>query len=207
MSELLSYLPENYRKSRETVAFQTALQPEIDAVWEARNALLEQLSPYTATELGLPYWERALGLGICDGLSLDVRRNQIVVKLQGRGVITTDVLKTVAETMLGVSVTVTEIYGEYRIELEVPKGFVPGQNMAQLKERLREILPAHLDLACIVPVLGLLSLTPRLGPQVSVSPVPYYRPDQTNLVLGTTAWLGRAVSINPLPVDEYGPLE
>lgn len=207
MKDLLSYLPENYQESRETVAFQRAVQPEVDAVWEARDALLAQLSPYTATELGLPYWERALGLGICDGLSLDVRRAQIVAKLQGRGAITPAALKTVAETMLGVPVTITEVYGEYRVELEMPKGLKPGDNVAQLKARLGEILPAHLDLACIVPLLGLLSLTPRLGPQVSERPLPLYRPDQTVMLMGATAWLGCITSVNALPVTEYGPLE
>lgn len=206
MKDLLSYLPENYQDSPEAAAFQNALQPESDAVWAAREALLAQLSPYTATEKGLPYGEDALGLGVCDGLPVDVRRAQIVAKLQGRGPITPAMLQAVAETMLGVPVTVTEMYGECRVELDVPTGYVPGKDMGQLKEQLREILPAHLDFACIVPVLGLLSLTPRLGPQFSVSPVEYYRPGQTDLAVGATAWVGGTISSTP-PVKEYGPLE
>lgn len=207
MRELMSYLPENYQDSPDTVSFQGALQPESDAVWAARDALLAELNPYTATEKGLPYWEDALGLGVCVGLPLNVRRGQIVAKLQGRGAITPAMLREVAETMLGVPVTVTEVYDEYRVELGVPVGYVQGKDMGQLKERLREILPAHLDFACIVWVRGLLSLTPRLGPQFSVRPVEHYRPGQTNLAVGATAWVGRTISSSTLPVKEYGPLE
>ena len=61
MRRLMDYLPENYPASRETAAFQEALQPEADALWAARDGLLAQLDPYTAT-WGLDYWERALGI-------------------------------------------------------------------------------------------------------------------------------------------------
>lgn len=54
MRRLMDYLPENYPASRETAAFQEALQPEADALWAARDGLLAQLDPYTAT-WGLDY--------------------------------------------------------------------------------------------------------------------------------------------------------
>lgn len=41
----MSYLPENYPASRETVTFQEALQPEVGVMWEARDDLLVQLDP------------------------------------------------------------------------------------------------------------------------------------------------------------------
>ena len=90
MRELMSYLPENYLASRETVTFQEALQPEVNAIWEARDSLLAQLDPYNAT-WGLDYWEDALGLGACQGIPLDTRRRQIVAKLQGRATTTPQV--------------------------------------------------------------------------------------------------------------------
>ena len=43
MRRLMDYLPENYPASRETAAFQEALQPEADALWAARDGLLAQL--------------------------------------------------------------------------------------------------------------------------------------------------------------------
>ena len=45
----MSYLPENYPASRETVCFQQALQPEAEGLWAARDDLLAQLDLWTAT--------------------------------------------------------------------------------------------------------------------------------------------------------------
>ncbi len=140
----MSYLPENYPASRETVTFQQALQPEVDAIWEARDDLLAQLNPCTA-DWGLDYWENALGLGACDGIPLDTRRRQIVAKLQGRATTTPEVVRAVAETMLGVPVRVVEVFGEYRVELETAPGYRPRAGIGQLRGRLAEIMPAHLD--------------------------------------------------------------
>ena len=51
----MGWLPENYPASRETVAFQEAIQPEIGELWRLREEFLLQLNPYTAT-WGLPLW-------------------------------------------------------------------------------------------------------------------------------------------------------
>ena len=78
----MGWLPENYPASRETVAFQEAIQPEIGELWRLREEFLLQLNPYTAT-WGLPLWERALGLTASSALETDVRRRAVVAKLQG----------------------------------------------------------------------------------------------------------------------------
>lgn len=65
----MSYLPENYPASRETVCFQQALQPEAEGLWAARDDLLAQLDLWTAT-WGLDLWEAALGLSNGQGLDL-----------------------------------------------------------------------------------------------------------------------------------------
>ena len=57
----MSYLPEWYQNSRETVAIQESIQPEIDLIQQARDDLLAQLNPWTAT-WGVALWEDALGL-------------------------------------------------------------------------------------------------------------------------------------------------
>lgn len=174
MRELMSYLPENYPDSRETAAFQEALQPEVKAIWEARDQLLAQLSPYTA-DWGLWYWEDALGLGACEGLPLDTRRRQVAAKLQGRATTTPQVVKDVAQTMLGVPVRVVERFGEYRVELEADSGGALPAGTAQLKQRLREIMPAHLDWALVIPVLFQLPITLCLGPRTGRCAPPRYR--------------------------------
>lgn len=174
MRELMSYLPENYPASRETVAFQEALQPEADAIWEARDQLLAQLNPYSAT-WGLWYWEDALGLVACEALPLDTRRRQIAAKLQGRAATTPQVVKDVAETMLGVPVAVIERFGEYLVELVVDgEGTLPA-GTGVLKERLREIMPAHLDWALVIPVLRGVPIRTGLGFRWARAAPPPYR--------------------------------
>lgn len=201
MRELMSYLPENYPASRETVAFQEALQPEVDVMWAARDELLAQLDPWTA-EWGLDYWENALGLANGCGIDLDVRRRAVVAKLQGRATTTPEVVKTVAETLLGVPVEVIELFGEYRVELAVPTGFVPGPELVRLKEQLKGIMPAHLDWACVIPVLARISLTPRVGPRCSEVALEQYRPEPPCIPVGTASWLGCVASVSTLPMAE-----
>lgn len=195
----MSYLPENYPASRETVAFQEALQPEVDVVWQARDDLLAQLDPYTAT-WGLDYWEDSLGLANGQGVEAEVRRRAVAAKLQGRAATTPEVVKNVAQTLLGVPVNVIEVFGEYRVELAVEPGFVPGAELIRLKEQLRGIMPAHLDWACVIPMPALISLTPRMGPRCSQITAEPFRPRLPGVPLGATPWLGCAVSTCTLPM-------
>ena len=183
--ELMAWLPENYPASRETVEFQGAIQPEIALLWRLRDEFLAQLDPYTAT-WGLPLWEDSLGLNGCEGLSLDTRRRQVVAKLQGRGTTTVEVVRDLAETMLGLPVIVTEWYSEYRVELEADSG---GINMAgpdgssgptglkwdaltPLRERLVEIMPAHLDWQVVVKIWAEYIISTAIGPRASRSEPP-----------------------------------
>lgn len=202
MRELMSYLPENYPDSREATTFQKALQPEVNLMWQARDELLAQLNPYTAT-WGLWYWEDALGLGACEGISLDTRRRQIAAKLQGRATTTPAVVKAVAETMLGVPVTVIEYFGEYRVELGVHNdGALPAGTRA-LKERLREIMPAHLDWALVIPTRLSIPTRAALGPRIARTAPPVYRAQLPAGRLGTAAVVGMRSSTVALPMRAY----
>lgn len=195
----MSYLPENYPDSRETAAFQEALQPEVRAIWEARDSLLAQLNPRTA-DWGLEYWEEALGIPTAGHLDLELRRREIVAKLQGRGPTTAETIRNVAQTLLGVPVTVTEVFDEYRVELTVPKGFVPGAELSRLRGQLNRIIPAHLDWAWVIPVLARIPVVPRTGPRCGEIVLKPYAPRLPDVPVGMAVWLGCAVSISTLPM-------
>lgn len=201
----MSYLPENYRESAETTTFQEALQPEIDLIWEGRDSLLRQLNPYTA-DWGLPYWEDALGISSAQELDTGTRRRQVVGKLQGRGTTTPEVVRSVAETFLGVGVRVVELFGEYRVELAVEGGFRPGPWMAPLKAQLDQIMPAHLGWGFFIQLPVSISLTPRLGPRMSVSTLPRYQPAVPPVKLCPHPRLGpRATTVRlPKMADQEG---
>lgn len=169
--ELMEWLPENYPASRETAAFQGAIQPEIAALWRLREELLRQLNPYTAT-WGLPYWESALGLCTGSALELDVRRRAVVAKLQGLGTTTVKVVQELAETLLDKPVQVKEHYSEYRVELETEGGEgLPGGALP-LRERLEAIMPAHLDWQIVIRTWARYVVSVALGPRCSASEPP-----------------------------------
>ena len=142
MRELMSYLPEWYENSRETAAIQEAIQPETAGLWNARDDLFSQLNPWTAT-WGLDLWEDGLGLSGGE-LDLRQRRANVAAKLRGRETTTPELVREISETILGVPVTVSEIYGAYRVEIcfdaqgELPEG------MEALRSQLDQIMPAHL---------------------------------------------------------------
>ena len=200
----MSYLPENYPASRETVAFQEALQPEVNAIWEARDQLLAQLNPYSAT-WGLWYWEDALGLGACEALPLDTRRRQIAAKLQGRAATTPQAVKDVAETMLGVPVRVIEHFGEYRVELEASAGVGLPAGAAAVKRRLREIMPAHLDWALVLPLLRCVPIRVGLGARRAWAAPPRYRARLGPVPVPSGFGLGTRYSTLTLPMAANAP--
>lgn len=195
----MSYLPENYPASRETVAFQEALQPEVGLIWEAKDDLLAQLDPYTAT-WGLDYWENALGLLNGQGFDLDTRRRQIAAKLQGRATTTPQVVKDVAETLLGVQVRVVEIFGEYRVELVSEDGFRPGIGAARLRAQLQDIMPAHLDWQIVLPTVIRVPIRAHLGMRLSETILPPRERALPSARIIPAARLGWRMSITTLPM-------
>lgn len=201
MKRLMDYLPENYAASRETRAFQEALQPEIDAVWEARDDLLAQLDPYTAT-WGLDLWEEALGIPAGGHLETELRRRQIAAKLQGRAATTPLVVKDTAETLLGVPATVVERFGEYLVEVWAEAGGKLPAGTAQLKERLRDIMPAHLDWQVVIPTLTRVPARLALGPRMAAAAPPPHQPRLGPGRISAGAALGVRYSRVTLPMKE-----
>lgn len=202
MKRLMDYLPENYLASRETVAFQEAIQPEVDSIWDARDDVLAQLNPHRAT-WGLAYWEEALGLGSYQGLLLDTRRRQVVAKLQGRATTTPAVIQAVAETLLGFKVKVIEYFSEYRVELEVDSGGMLPAGVPQLKERLQEIMPAHLDWSLVLPTWTFVPIRLTPGPRISRTAAPPYRAQLGPGKIPAAATLGMRYSTVTLPMATY----
>lgn len=141
---LMAYLPENYLASREATAFQEALQPEADAIWQARDDLLAQLDPSTA-DWGLDCWEEALGVRADAGRTLEQRRARVVARLQIRPPVTVEWVRSVCEGMLGFAVDVIEHIPDYVLEIDLVGGLGLPPNIDDLIRELAELLPAHLD--------------------------------------------------------------
>lgn len=143
MKDLMDYLPEGYQNSPETAAVQKAIQPELDMIWLARNDLLLQLNPNTAT-WGLKLWEEALGLSADPGKDLAFRRTRVVSKLRGSGTTTVAQIKNVSESFSNGEVEVEEIFSEYRVEIHFTGTIGVPPNLEDLRDALNEIMPDHL---------------------------------------------------------------
>lgn len=194
----MSYLPENYPASRETVCFQQALQPEAEGLWAARDDLLAQLDLWTAT-WGLDLWEAALGLSNGQGLDLDTRRLTVAAKLQGRTATTPQMIKEVAETLLGVPVEVIEIFDEYTVMVSTPAGYLPRARAVRLRAQLRDIIPAHLDFQVVIPAAAEAAVALALGPRFSGAALAPYRPDIPPVAMGWTCVPWGVCSVTTLP--------
>lgn len=143
MTALMARYPDFYRGSGEFVDMQQALEPEVLALWQARDGLMDQLQLDTAT-WGLKYWEETLGIAVEEEKETEFRRSRIRSKLRGAGVTTVAMTQNVAESFSNGAVAVTEFPNRYRIEIKFVGSIGTPPNMDDLTEALREILPAHL---------------------------------------------------------------
>lgn len=144
MKELMSYLPEDYEGSQETVTIQQAIQPELDTLWKKRDDLLLQLNPNTAT-WGLVYWEKAFGLPVDTALLDEKRRIRIAARLRGMQTTTVAALQSVVESFCpGCDVSIVERYSEYLVEIRLGITDQPVEDTPGLTETLHLIMPAHL---------------------------------------------------------------
>ena len=144
MRALISRYPDFYAGSPEFVDIQKALEPEVLALWERRDSVLDQLNVETAT-WGLKYWERTLGIPVEESKEVDYRRSRIKSKLRGAGVTTVAMIQNVAESYSEGAVAVTEYPSQFRLEIKFVGTVGIPPNMDDLTQALREILPAHLQ--------------------------------------------------------------
>lgn len=143
MRAFLARYPDFYTRSPQFKDLQDALEPELLALWERRDSVLDQLAVDTAT-WGLKYWERTLNIPVEETKGTEYRRSRIKSKLRGVGVTTVALIQDVAESFSNGAVAVTEYPGQYRLEIKFVGTFGIPPNMDDLKQALREIMPAHL---------------------------------------------------------------
>lgn len=143
MSMLLAKYPEYLQKGAEFADIQQALEPEVLALWQARDGMMDQLNVDSAT-WGLKYWEQALGIPVELAKPAAFRRSRVRSKLRGVGVTTVAMIQNVAESFSNGAVAVTELSERYRVEIRFVGTIGIPPNMDDLTAALREIMPAHL---------------------------------------------------------------
>ena len=143
--DLMELLPGYYERSEEMGAFQRALTPEVEALWDCYRSLLRQLTVETAdTEEGLLLWEKLMGLPSEAGKDFAFRKERIRSKLRGQGTTTAAMIKNAVDSFTNGKVEIIERPGEHRfvVKFNGEKG-VPS-NMDDVTAAIEELKPAHL---------------------------------------------------------------
>ncbi|MGC4378411.1 YmfQ family protein [Fictibacillus sp. Mic-4] len=138
-----SYLPNYYEEIREA---NTIIDVESMAIEQLNSDIQDVLNQFfvdTAT-WGLANWESLCGIPTDESKPYDQRRSVIKSKIRGIGTVTVSLIKNVAESYANGGVTVTEDSENYTIKVKfVGKLGIPP-NIDDIKNVLREIIPAHL---------------------------------------------------------------
>lgn len=137
------YLPKYYADSPE---MQNIIDVESSEMTTLNAAIVDVLNQYFVDKAtwGLAYWERVCGIPTDESKPYTQRRSVIKSKLRGVGTVTVALIKNVAEAYLNGEVEVAEDSANYTINVTfVGKLGVPA-NLNDIKNALREIIPAHL---------------------------------------------------------------
>lgn len=95
---------------------------------------------------GLAYWETICGIPVDESKPDDQRRSVIKSKLRGAGTITLEVIKNVADSYQNGEIKVEEIFSEYKVVITFIGTRGKPPNESDMRQVLREIIPAHLIL-------------------------------------------------------------
>lgn len=144
LSELVQY-----QNSPESISIDDALQSQTQKLLDAKEDLLLQLNVETAT-WGLELWENMVGITPSPVDTLESRRMMVMGKLRGRGVVTVEVLKNIAQSFLQSAVHVIEHPEEYAIELSFDAPDLSALPLSDMTAALNELIPAHLILSYMI---------------------------------------------------------
>lgn len=95
---------------------------------------------------GLSLWENVCGIPVDESKPYDQRRSVIKSKLRGAGTVTLEVIKNVADSYENGEIKVEEIFSQYKVVITFIGTRGKPPNEADMRQVLREIIPAHLEL-------------------------------------------------------------
>lgn len=142
---MMSYVPKYYETDRAFRALAQVRGAEIDKLRQALDETLNQFFARTAT-WSLDDWEEELGLTPEPGFTDAERQDRIVSKLRGYGTCTIGLTEQVAEAYDKGRIDAVQDHTIYQATIRfVDTGGVPP-NIDDLKNAVREVVPAHLGI-------------------------------------------------------------
>ncbi|MEH7521678.1 YmfQ family protein [Bacillus sp. JJ1503] len=144
--DMFDYLPKEYEDFRESRAVVKTEAAEFERLHANIADVLAQFFIDTAT-WGLSRWERMVGVTADKSKPIDQRRAVVKSKLRGVGTVTVELIKNVTESWYGGEVEVTQTPAQYLVTVEFTSSYGVPANLTDVERALRDIIPAHLDLA------------------------------------------------------------
>lgn len=144
--EMIRLMPWYYRNDPLTNELQKVHGMELEKLDAQRREVFAQFSPATAT-WGLANWEKIFGIPTDETKPLQERREVIIGRMRFSDTVTVAKIKNVASAWLGGDVDVKENYEQFAIDITfIGKIGIPS-NLNDIKNTLRELIPAHLGIS------------------------------------------------------------
>lgn len=144
--DMFDYGPREYEDFRESSALVKSEAAEFERLQAQIAEVLAQFFIDTAT-WGLSRWERLVGVMTDESKPLSQRRSVVKAKLRGVGTVTVGLIKSVSESWYAGEVEVTQDTAKYLVTVEFVSSYGVPENLDDVERALREIIPAHLQLA------------------------------------------------------------
>lgn len=143
--DMLDYLPRYYTESHIVRNLTARESEELDNFHAQVKDVLRQFFIDTAT-WGLARWEEICGIAVNETKPVEQRRSVIKSKLRGAGTVTLEVIKNVVDSFENGLVAIEENFANYEVIITfIGKRGIPP-NLQDVKDAVREIVPAHLNI-------------------------------------------------------------
>lgn len=142
---MMDMLPDSaYNSEPHIVAYQEALNKQVQKVEAARDDFLQQARPGTAT-WGMSRYEREWGILVNEDNPLDKRLAIWRSRRRGYGVTTVEAIKRIAESFYNGQVDVVQHRGEFWVEIFFRSPSGNPINIADIRDAVSAVIPAHVE--------------------------------------------------------------
>lgn len=176
-TDLISHYPEFLQENLEFNAICDASNPEFDLVWERLRQIELNILPQTADENGIEVYEKWLGLRTNRHQDLDIRRAQVIAKLNETLPYTEIRLQRMLAAIVG--------WGHFHYE------------------RHGALVHIILDETCYSLVFTVMDLLERVLPMNLHYQVSYGMTRKTDINVGSFVCFGQELTLNPYEEHEF----
>lgn len=142
--ELFKLLPDYYENNKTMETLQGIVSAETDVLEEKLGFNIAQCFVETAVGKSLSRYEKILGLTTDTTKSDRYRRERIKSKMVSAGTTTKSLVEHISSSYVNAEVEVRELFDEYGIVIKFVGTVGIPENLPDIKESIREAIPAHL---------------------------------------------------------------